>query len=291
MSVEAIIGILTKNGIAVEQAEVEQKFAQMVSVLRVDEKTAGNAIMNEYAKKAGKTLVFDSNKVKATVIETNDLNDGSWIQTKLKIMKLFENNHPKIVQKGVAGDETGSITFTVWDSANVPTLVEGQTYNFDNVVSNKYMGAPQLSVNKNSAIVESDVPIEAVPETKTIVGAVTGIMASSGLIKRCPECEKALIKGACQEHGKVNGNYDIRLMMVIDDGKRTYNVNANRKLTEEVMKMTLDNATSLAADALDSAVVREKQIELFEGRYMEVEVLDMQSKYLNCCRITPIGME
>ena len=37
------------------------------------------------------------------------------------------------------------------------------------------------------------------------------IQTGSGLIKRCPECKRALVKGACAEHGKVKGEYDLRI--------------------------------------------------------------------------------
>jgi len=159
------------------------------------------------------------------------------------------------------------------------------------VVVNKYQNNPQLSVNKNSAITASDAIIETVPDTKVITGFVTSIMRNSGFIMRCPECNKPLKKGACTDHGKVEGVNDIRLMMVIDDGKKTYNINCNRKLTEELMKITVDEATEIVRDTLDAGSIRDMQVALLEGRYVTAEVMDMQSRYLNACEVTPLGME
>jgi len=55
------------------------------------------------------------------------------------------------------------------------------------------------------------------------------VQSGSGLIKRCPECNRALVKGACGEHGKVEGVYDLRIKAVLDDGEKVQDILMNRK--------------------------------------------------------------
>jgi replication factor A1 len=257
----------------------------MMESFFLDEKTATNAIFSQYSKSTGKKIVIEGSKVEAVVADIDGLKDGQWIKTKMKIVKLFNNDHEKIIQSGVAGDETGSIKFTVWEGSTVPTLVEGETYIFDNIVTNKFQGSSQLNINKNSEAELAPEAVTAVPETKVITGVVTKVLTNSGLIKRCPECKKPLSKGACKDHGAVQGVYDLRLMVELDNGKKTSTVTVQKELAEGIMGMTMESAIAIASDALDMQVIREKQIEQFEGRYLTVEVRDMQSRYLNCCDI------
>lgn len=53
MNATAIVETLGKNGIAVEQAEVESKVQAFRLNFKVDEKTASIAVLNMYAKNAG----------------------------------------------------------------------------------------------------------------------------------------------------------------------------------------------------------------------------------------------
>jgi replication factor A1 len=285
MEPTAIVAILEKNGIEATEAEISAQLTDMMTSFFLDEKTATNAIFSQYSKSTGKKIIIEGSKVQAVVADIDGLKDGQWIKARMQVVKLFNNDHEKIIQSGVAGDETGSIKFTVWEGSTVPELVEGQTYLFDNIVTNKFQGSSQLNINKNSAIEVADEPVESVPETKFITGVVTKVLKNSGLIKRCPECKKPLTKGACKDHGAVQGVYDIRLMVEIDDGKKTSTVTVQKELAEVIMGMTMDSAIAIASDALDMQVIREKQVEMFEGRYLTVEVRDMQSRYLNCCAI------
>lgn len=285
MEPTAIVAILEKNGIEATEAEVSAQLTDMMESFFLDEKTATNAIFSQYSKSTGKKIVIEGSKVEAVVADIDGLKDGQWIKTKMQVVKLFNNDHEKIIQSGVAGDDTGSIKFTVWEGSTIPTLVEGETYDFDNIVTNKFQGSSQLNINKNSSIEVSAEPVTSVPETKILTGVVTKILKNSGLIKRCPECKKPLTKGKCKDHGEVEGVFDLRLMVELDNGKKTSTVTVQKELAEEIMGMTMESAIAISADALDMQVIREAQVEKFEGRYLTVEVRDMQSRYLNCCDI------
>jgi replication factor A1 len=289
MNATAIVETLEKNGIAVEQAEVESKVESFMKTFRVDEKTASTAVLNMYAKNAGIEIKKSSSKTRATVIELESMKEGTWVDMTLKVIKLFEQKKNNILQKGVAGDETGSVVFTVWTTSNAPLIEEGQTIDFRNVVCNPYNGNPQISVNKSSELGVSEKVINYVPEKKTITGIVTKIAPGSGLIKRCPECGASLYKGTCKQHGTVDGVYDLRLMLTIDDGRKSYNIVAGRELTEKITEMKLEDAICLAAEALDHSIVREAQTNMFVGKYISTIVLDMKSTYLNACEITLMG--
>ena len=193
-----------------------------------------------------------------------------WVCLRGKIVQLWDNDHESISQVGLIGDETGTIKFTNWQSAELPDVEEGKCYLFSNVISNEWNGRININLNKNSSIEELDEDIEVGTSDVTFTGVLVDIQSGSGLIKRCPECNRALTKGACTEHGKVEGLYDLRIKAIMDDGIVTQEALLNREFTEQVGGITLDDAIAMAADALDQAVVLDKFKNKLVGKYYTV---------------------
>lgn len=199
-----------------------------------------------------------------------DLSGGKWATVKAKVIQLWENSHESIEQAGLLGDKTGVIKFTNWASSELPDLEEGKSYVLKNVLVNEWGGKAQVQLNRSSSIEELDEEIEVRSSTFTYFGAMVDIQTGSGLIKRCPQCKRALVKGACAEHGKVKGEYDLRIKAVLDSGTSTQDALINRELTEEIAGISLDSAISMAADALDPGVVLDKLRHELVGRYYTV---------------------
>ena len=149
-------------------------------------------------------------------------------------------------------------------------MEEGKSYVLKNIVLNEWDGKVQIQLNRSSSIEKIDEDIKVGTSTFTYSGAMVDIQTGSGLIKRCPQCKRALVKGACAEHGKVKGEYDLRIKAVLDSGTSTQDVLINRELTEGLVGLSLDSAISMAADALDPGVVLDKLKYELIGRYYTV---------------------
>jgi replication factor A1 len=67
-------------------------------------------------------------------------------------------------------------------------------------------------------VVQSKEDINIRQQEEEFTGAVVDIQSGSGLIKRCPECNRQVKNGICGEHGKVEGVYDLRTKAGIDNG-------------------------------------------------------------------------
>jgi replication factor A1 len=119
------------------------------------------------------------------------------------------------------------------------------------------------------------------------MGAMVDIQSGSGLIKRCPECNRALTKGACMEHGKVDGVYDLRIKAVMDDGAFIQDAILKRDQVEEITGITLENAIAMAADALDQGVVLEQMKKLLVGKYYKLDGSKIE-RYLLVDSIAPV---
>jgi replication factor A1 len=193
-----------------------------------------------------------------------------WIDLKAKVVQLWISNSDAISQAGLIGDDTGQVKFVKWAKADLPELVEGKSYLFKNAITDEYQGRFSLKLSSASEIEELQEDIEVGSYIAEFSGAVVEIQKGSGLIKRCPTCKRALSKGMCGEHGKVEGSYDLRIKASIDDGRITQDVLINRETTERLVGLTLDDAIKMALEALENEVVRGLIEEKLVGRYYSV---------------------
>lgn len=78
---------------------------------------------------------------------------------------------------------------------------------------------------------------------------VVSIREDSGFIQRCTECRRVLRDGACAEHGPNDGNSDIRLRLVIDDGRSSVSLLTNKEATLALLGMDEEQMkTAVEAD-------------------------------------------
>ncbi|MCC7575784.1 MAG: replication protein A [Methanomethylovorans sp.] len=203
------------------------------------------------------------------VAEISD--DGTWVDLKGKIVQLWDNTNESISQVGLIGDETATIKFIKWARAEIPVeLIEGKNYLFRNAVTSEWNGKLEITLNKTSSIEEIPDEIEVSTRDAVLTAAMVDIQSGSGLIKRCPQCNRSLTKGACAEHGKVDGVYDLRLKAVLDTGTIAQDILLKREVTEEISGISLEGAIAMAADALDQGVVLEAMKQKLVGKYYTV---------------------
>ena len=217
-------------------------------------------------------IEVNTEQAEAPTVKVSDITtEGKWINISAKVAQLWDNNHESIDQAGLIGDETGTIKFVKWAKAELPSLVEGKSYLFKNVVIDSYQERFNIKFNRTSQIEEIQEDIEIGTLTVEFQGAMVDIQSGSGLIKRCPECNRALIKGTCIEHGKVEGSYDLRIKAVMDDGVCVQDSLLNREISEQLTGITLDEAKQMATEALDQSVVLEMFKEKLLGKYYLVK--------------------
>lgn len=89
-----------------------------------------------------------------------------------RLVKLWEPSCEKVAQTGIIGDRTGTTKFMISGSASVPTLIEGKSYEFKNVIAIPWMGQFAVYANKNSQIREIQEDIEFVETVKITDGRI-----------------------------------------------------------------------------------------------------------------------
>ena len=201
--------------------------------------------------------------------------DGKWVNIRAKCAQLWEATSPSMSQVGLLGDETGRTKFVSWMSADLPRIEEGKSYLFENIVTNEWQGKISVSFNKTSKITEIDDDIKVGDTTSEYTGALVSIKNGSGLIRRCPTCNRALRSGVCSEHGSVDGKYDLRILGVLDDGTSTQDILLGLDETVALWGTSLEDAKTSAVDALDAGIVLDQMRTSLLGRYYTVSGSDM----------------
>ena len=173
------------------------------------------------------------------------------------------------ILEGVVGDETAKLPFTDWDPT--PAVEPGATLRIEDVYVREFRGVPSINLTEFTTVtplaepvaVADDAPRVSVAEAVAsggmfdveLVGNVLEVRDGSGLIERCPECSRVVQNGQCRSHGEVDGEDDLRVKAIVDDGTETVTVVLDDELTAEVYGGGLADALAAATEAMDKDVV------------------------------------
>jgi replication factor A1 len=251
--------------------EVEERLETLVNDYQVPIDEARRSVTSSYYDQADvdQEALSDTNEQRELgSIDTPE----EWIDITAKVVDLWEPRSDSIAQVGLLGDETGRTKFTSWAKSDLPTIEEGEVYHLGNVVTDEYQGDYSVKLNRTTTIEEADEEIEVGDNTTEIEGALVDIQSGSGLIKRCPDddCTRVLQNGRCSEHGEVEGEFDLRVKGVLDNGTVVHEVIFNQEMTEDLADISLAEAKERAMDALDTTVVADDISEKILGQYYRI---------------------
>lgn len=253
-----------EHGVKLLAKDIDPRLQKLLVDYKVPADEAKRTVVNYFNSEHNIKVVTGGTSNDAKI---DDLKVDQWVNLKVIVKQLWESTAESIAQVGLIADESGAIKFTSWTNAGMPEVEDGKSYLFKNVVVNEFNDRLQINLNKTSSIEELKEDIEAGSTEVTITGALVSIQTGSGLIKRCPDCNRALFKGGCSEHGRVEGVYDIRIKGILDDSATATNILFDRTMTTNITGKTLDECIAMASDALDNEVVVEEFRRALVGRY------------------------
>jgi replication factor A1 len=188
------------------------------------------------------------------------------------------------ILSGVLADASARLPFTDWQPR--AAVHEGAALRLSDVYVREFRGVPSVNLTEFTEATELDEPIqvredaprlpigEAVAEgglfDVELVGSVLAVRDGSGLIERCPECGRVVQNGQCRVHGDVDGEDDMRVKAILDDGTGTATAVLDRELTEAVYGANMDAAREAAREAMDREVVADEIRDRIVGREARV---------------------
>ncbi|WP_330632774.1 replication factor A [Halocatena halophila] len=256
----------------VDLEEIEDRLETLVSEYKVPPEEARRSLVSSYLSEADlERDELASGQTERVSVGSID-EDEQWVDVRVKVVELWEPRSDAIAQVGLLGDESGRIKFVSFATSELEELEEESVYDLSNVVTDEYEGQYSIKLNRTTSITELEDDIEVGDDTVEQIGALVDIQRGSGLIKRCPtdDCTRVLQNGRCSEHGEVDGEFDLRIKGVLDDGTAVQEVIFDCEQTETLTDITLDRAKEMAKDALDTSVVIEEMKSSTLGRYYQV---------------------
>ncbi len=192
--------------------------------------------------------------------KVNELRGGlSSVEVTARILEIQDrevdiSGQKKKVFSGILGDETGKAQFTAWHDFK---LKEGAVVKITGGYVKSWKGIPQFTFDEKATVEKLDANTIAKKDVKTqkillselverngaldveVEGTVIEIRKGSGLVQRCPQCNRVLQQGSCAVHGTVEGKTDLRMKLVIDDGAGSVSAILGKELTEKLLGKTM----------------------------------------------------
>ncbi len=253
--------------------DVESRLRTLVEDYQVPVDEARRSVQSHYLEEAGldREEVYGGGGNESVQVADVD-EPEQWIDVTAKVVDLWDARSDAVAQVGLLGDESGTIKFTKWSKSDLPELEEDEVYRLRNVVTDEYQGRYSVKLNRTTTIEELDEDLEVGDDEAEVEGALVDVQSGSGLIKRCPEdgCTRVLQNGRCSEHGEVEGEFDLRIKGVLDDGREVHETLFDREATEQLTGVTLEEAKDMAMDALDTTVVADEMRSKTVGQYYRV---------------------
>lgn len=252
-----------------DEQKVREDLEELINQYKVPVDQAVSSIERKYQ---------DSSMQKAGRKDIKDIeSDESGIEITGRIIRENErtiqvDEEEREVVSGTLGDETGIINFTAW--IDFP-YGEGEVIEIRNGYTREWQNKPELQIGDYTDIEEGDdglvPPLDELKKPKEVTidnadkvylakieATIIDVLERSGLVMRCPECNRVTKGGKCQEHGEVDTEPDLRIKAVLDDGLGTIQATLPKEITEKITGITLSEAKEMARDALDRSVVEEE---------------------------------
>jgi replication factor A1 len=153
----------------------------------------------------------------------------------------------KNIIDGMLADETKRVRFTSWSEFGFEI---GDVVTIKGAYVKDWRGIPQINFDERAEIEKesgTDFDVMKTPRLLAedllnagatdveIAGTIIEVRDGSGLIFRCPECNRALMNGTCNLHGQQEGIADLRTKVVLDDGTGALFAVLNTEITEQVL--------------------------------------------------------
>lgn len=259
------------------QGRVQINFGNRVSIKKEDQSTIGDIQIAQGPPK---------------VVGIGELREAmGYVEVKGRILSLEPREvtvqgEAKKIFSGVLADETGKVQFTAWSDFK---LKQGEVVKISKGTVKAWRGIPQLSFDDRAEVIRVMEKFPSVEELQktgvqmiaevaarggavdaTVRGVLIEIREGSGLIMRCPECKRALQKGICKLHGRVEGYPDLRVKAILDDGSGAVGVVMSRELTEKLLDITLDESMQKAKEKMNFDIVKDEMDEVLTLKVVTV---------------------
>ena len=205
--------------------------------------------------------------IQQNVLTISQLRDGSRdVETIVQLTEwtkrsFVRDGQEKFLWSGQIADPSGKCRMSAWEELPIESSDLPVTVKLKGVRVRSWQGIPDITVDKavQVEILDSTPWDSSIDLTNHVVevelselvngssrvgistkGVVASVREDCGIIMRCTQCRRVLKDGICSETkcDTYSGNQDIRLRLVIDDGKATSSLLINKEATLDLLGTT-----------------------------------------------------
>ncbi|MEA3560038.1 MAG: hypothetical protein U9R75_12365, partial [Candidatus Thermoplasmatota archaeon] len=191
------------------------------------------------------------------------------------------------IVKGIVADRTGRLNFTCWGPVE---LNENGCYRIIGGYIKEFRGILDLNLSPgslfkplpNDRLPSSDELM--MPENARIIGLLEGrfsgpvclrgevlsVRPGSGLFRKCNVCGRKLTNGQCTVHGKNEGEMDMGLRCIFDDGSGTAFLRGDRNIVERILGRTMEQIEERVKETMDPGSVLHDLTEKILGSVLTI---------------------
>jgi len=167
--------------------------------------------------------------------------------------------------RGLMTDGKKALPFVSWKSSE---FEEGDVIVAKDCNVRQYLSTMRIDINGETERIKDpelesvvlEERISSIAEAEgmaTVEGFIIDLKRDgSGLLRRCPQCNRVLTDMRCQLHSTVTEpRIDLRIKAVIDDGSDSATIILNRAISENLLGKTMEEYIEAAKRALDPNIV------------------------------------
>ncbi|MGB3906893.1 MAG: Single-stranded DNA binding protein [Methanomethylovorans sp.] len=237
------------------------------------------------------------------IIEINPsdlLVSSQGVVTEIYHRDIIVKGKDTIIIEGVIADDTGKLPFSSWVPMEGVDI--GNAINFRDAHVRLFRGIPSLNFthmtswellpdnkcpfSKNKIMTDepSYISIGSVLEKDglfdvVVTGNIISVRPGSGLIERCPTCNRVIQNNVCRAHGTVEGIRDMRVKAILDDGTGAVYIMLNRELSEVIYGRSMEEAENIAKLSMSKDAVYESMKRSLIGTYLAVRGNSSKSEF------------
>jgi replication factor A1 len=217
-------------------------------------------------------------------LDISGLRDGSrdvaiTVQVTNWAARTFTNSdgEEKTLWGGDVLDPTGRCRMTAWDELPIDGDSLPAYVSLTGVRVRAWQGTPDITIDEAKQVTVLEKPpwdaIDAADHwvdqdlTELLAGGsksgvqtkgmIVSVRSDCGIIMRCPECRRVLRDGSCVDHGELQGNKDLRLRLVLDDGSTSASLLLNKESSENYLGKDMEKVIAQIDDFGQETFVRE----------------------------------
>ena len=194
---------------------------------------------------------------------------GVVLEARQEVVKTRDGE--RTIIDGVLVDDSGKLQFTSWVLDD--KIKTGSSLRIENAYARPFRGIPTINISEQAAVILSEKEITPIEDAVhcsicellgrdgaldvAVWGNVLSVRPGSGLVMRCPDCNRVIQNNICRAHGDVVPVTDMRVKSVIDDGTGPITLVLGAELTEKLWGHTLKEAEEMASKATPDSVEKD----------------------------------